>query len=133
MGYTPHNRGTLLIPSGTYSDPGKKHLFVLVKVECGGGNCLIVPICSVKEGIHYDPACVVTAGEHEFISHKSYIEYSLAQLKPAVTIEKCVAASMFIEKSDVSELLFDRICSGFISSKFVSKWARAEMASTRKK
>lgn len=56
-----------------------KHLFIVVLDEYDNGYSIICPcvmVSSWKDNPKLDdPACILDAGEHEFIKHKSYIAY----------------------------------------------------------
>lgn len=70
---------TLLVPSG----PSGNHLFVVlfdpqVPIDIGFGKKLHlaqVNFTSVRQGMIHDTSCIIESGEHEFISHQSYVNY----------------------------------------------------------
>jgi hypothetical protein len=68
MLYQPAKKGTLLIPSGTYDNPEKKHLFVILTEASPAGDHLLVSISSIKHEVRHDPACEISVGEHRFIN-----------------------------------------------------------------
>lgn len=65
-------KGTILMPSGTAVDPGRKHLFVVCTDPCTACEQVIVPILTFTNTL-CDQTCVISAKEHEFIKHKSYV------------------------------------------------------------
>ena len=68
--FFPVERATLLIPSGTESDPDRKHLFILLNNPITDEKLiLLVSLSSIKQGHYHDPACIIDANEteHEFI------------------------------------------------------------------
>ncbi|MFX4354904.1 hypothetical protein ABTA30_18535, partial [Acinetobacter baumannii] len=70
---------TLLVPSG----PSGNHLFVVlfdpqVPIDTSFGKKLHlaqVNFTSVRPGMIHDTSCIIESGEHEFISHQSYVNY----------------------------------------------------------
>ncbi len=56
--FFPVERATLLIPSGTESDPDRKHLFILLNIPITDEKLiLLVSLSSIKQG-HYYPTQV---------------------------------------------------------------------------
>lgn len=119
MPYQPGRGKTLLIPSGTFTDPNKKHLFVTLTDACREGQHLLVSLSRVKDGVHYDPACVFNAGEHQFVREESFAAYRLARIEPAAKLIRHVKAWDFTPKDDMPNHLVERMCAGIEASDFV--------------
>jgi hypothetical protein len=83
---------------------------------------LLAPISSIKEGVFYDSACTIEAGEHEFITKRSFVAYRHAQPRSASKIDGCLQAGVFIAKPAISAGLMDRIMAGFVVSDFTAPW-----------
>lgn len=107
-----------LVPSG----PEGNHLFVVATRENKDGFRLLVPVSTVREGRHHDPACVLKAGDHPFIRHDSYAVYSKADQKRSDHIQNCVDKGIFISQPPVSDDVLDRVCDGFEKSDFTRNW-----------
>lgn len=115
---------TLLIPSGPKS--GQMHLFALMLnplVVDGHGErpqVLLVCVTSVPKGLH-DTACLLSAGEHPFVVHDSYVDYRFTRLEPVERIERCVLAGSFMPREVCSETLRIRILRGALVSRRISR------------
>lgn len=122
--YAPIKGSTLLIPSGTSSDPGKQHLFVVITNPCLAGQQLLVSISTVKAGQAHDPTCLVQAGSHPFIQADSYVFYAKPRQLPRQGIIKCVAGTLFTPKDECEAQLLARIREGLAISPFTPRWAK---------
>ncbi len=117
--YFPIKRGTLLIPSGTEYAPNKKHLFVILTAPQGTEQeFLLVNIASRIEP--HDKACLLSLGDHSFITRPSYVSYRHAIILTAKQIMDGVRDGKFIHKDCINENVFSRICQGLLMSKFVA-------------
>lgn len=100
-----------------------KHLYVLISQENPGPRNLLVSVTSIREGVFYDDACVINAGEHPFIKHPSYVYYNEPINAGRRHIEKQTEAGSWIRREDVSDELFSRITDGLTKSDFSPPWA----------
>ena len=118
MPYTAERKGTLLIPSG----PGEtSHLFGIVTDRCAAGEHLLLSITSVRQGIRHDPTCIVSAGEHPFILHDSYVAYRLAVVQSGERLARMVEGWVYKPKEDLSEELCERMLEGVARSDFTPR------------
>lgn len=114
---------SLLVPSG----PSGLHLFVialgpLVLDDYGSApQVLMVSATTLREGLPHDDACILEAGDHPFIQHRSYIAYRYARLDSASHVEKMVASQIWHPKEPCSTELLDRIITGFLRSRLVPR------------
>lgn len=114
---------SLLIPSG----PKGMHLFVIVldpTVLQGYGTSpqiLLVSATTLRDDIPHDPACILEAGEHPFIQHRSYIAYRYARIDSAAHVEQMVARHVWIPKEACSPQLIDKIISGMQRSRLAPR------------
>lgn len=105
---------TLLVPSGRSG----MHLFVLTLgpvVLSGYGQAqqvLMASATTVREGIPHDPSCILDAGDHPFIQHRSYIAYRYARVDAASHIESMVSASSWVPQAPCSPELLQRVVEG---------------------
>ena len=115
MPFLPVMRGTLLIPSGTYHDPDRKHLFVICTDPCEKGLQIIVSISTWTNNL-CDGTCVLDPHVHRFIRHKSYVMYRSARIEKAETLIKGVEQDLFVPHVAFEVHIFERIASGICSS-----------------
>ena len=122
--WTCHRAASVLVPSG----PGeKRHLFALLLepvVVDGYGSApqvLMASICTVRPGLFVDQSCLLSAGDHPFITHDSYVDYSFARMESQAHVEQCVAAGTFTAKEDCSPELIRRIIQGALVSKRIPR------------
>lgn len=124
MPYVPAKGKTLLIPSGTHKDPDKKHLYVILTNSCPKGQHLLVPVCSIVPRRYHDPSCEIEPGEHEFINHKSYVEYRFCSNMNSEHITTCVDGWVYNARPDMGPALLERVCDGVEASTEIPMWAR---------
>jgi hypothetical protein len=107
-------KGTLLIPSGTSHNPDKKHLFVVCAL-----NDSDAMLASIATWINHlcDGTCILEAGEHPFITAKSYIIYRKCRIEKCQTLIKGVHEGLLIPREPVKDEPFARICDGIVKSK----------------
>jgi hypothetical protein len=115
VAYTACKKGTLLIPSGTYHDPNRMHLFIICTDECINGNFALVPVSTWVNDI-CDASCKISSGEHPFITKNSYAFYRKARIESRVNLENGVAKSSFVARQDVSDNLLAKIRHGLCLS-----------------
>lgn len=122
MTFVIKKSGCLLIPCGSAN---QLHLHVIVTDECEHSH-LLVNFCSIKEGIYYDPTCVVRGedAEHEFLKHDSYVAYGLASQRLGSNILYMVEKGVFIPKNDLADDCFSRVRDGIKRSQFTRKWTK---------
>ena len=122
--YTPTKGSTLLIPSGTSSNPDGKHLFFILTNPCAGNQHLLVSATSVKPARAHDPTCLLAAGAHPFIEHQSYIFYAGVKQLPHSGIIKCVSGTIYTPKEPCDPQLLERIRAGVTVSAMTPRWAK---------
>ncbi|NOL51611.1 hypothetical protein [Pelistega suis] len=114
----------MLIPSG---DNNHKHLFTVVidpvtLPQTGSIPVVIlVNFTSIRDDVPYDDACVVQAGEHPFIQHKSYVNYRCAREDNIAHINSLLDKGVFVKKEPCSQTLLEKIIAGALKSKRISR------------
>ena len=114
---------TLLVPSG----PQGQHLFVVLndpQAFEGYGNvvCVVmVPLDSVKSGVHHDATCAFTIGEHPFVTRPTFVNFSYARIEQARHLEEMVASGQFRANARIDNLLLARIKQGLLDSPFTKR------------
>lgn len=104
------------------------HLHVIVTNECLDKSFLFLPVTTIYPGKFYDNACVFTGGEHDFIQHPSYVDYSKAQMRFSLALQKCLDTGAFPPKPDLDDVQFGRVCAGIATSARCKPWAKALFA-----
>jgi len=125
MAYEPTRKDTLFIPSGPKGD----HLYVITTDACGKGMHVLACLCSIKEGQFYDETCLVTVGEHEFVTRDSYIAYNFARVEGGNRIGMLVEKQLWRPDVPASEELTQRILDGYMRSPFTPRFVKAQLRS----
>lgn len=106
-------RATILIPgTGGRDNPDGAHLHVVLTDTCQGGYNLLVPICSIKPHRKYDRTCLLGVGDHDFLTHPSYVAYYRMVPYAASVIRRHLDAKFFKLKDPIVERAFALICAG---------------------
>lgn len=114
-----------MIPSGP-----NEHLFTValgpLVMESYGSQpqVVLVNFTSVKPGAPIDPACIVEAGQHSFLTHDSYIAYRYAEIRPVFDVEKMVSDQVWRPAASCNNDLLQRIVDGFSASERVKRFIR---------
>ena len=117
---TPGN--TLLVPSG----PQGQHLFVLIlgpiTLPSYGSQAQLamVSATSIRDGIPYDPACVLAPGDHPFIQHPSYVAYRYLRIDSVSHVSQ-MAGSSWQQHQQCSTELLQRIVRGVCISRLTPR------------
>jgi hypothetical protein len=109
-------RATLWIPgTGPDHDKRRGHLFVILTEPGPKGNVLVVPICSADK--KFDATCIVGAGDHHFLKHKSYIAYHKLSTYSAAVLETQVQKKAIQYHGMLDEKVFALVCEGIENSR----------------
>lgn len=117
---------TFLVPSG----PQGLHLFVLILGPIILPNygtqpqLAMVSATSIRDGVPYDPACVLSLGDHPFIQHQSYISYRHLRIDPLGHVSNLVGSSWKPHEACSQELL-QRIINGVCISRLTPREFKA--------
>lgn len=116
---TVFQRGTLFILTGRC-----EHLHVVMNdpVHCGELNdmsVLVVNFSTVQQGSYHDPACIVQAGCHPFITHQSYVHYRFATLLRVPRLEAKIQIGEVRQGATLNSLIYDQVRAGFEVSDMV--------------
>lgn len=123
--FYPLARTTVLIPSGPIGDEDRKHLFIILTSPNADKLVLRVNITTVYEGVFYDPACVLHAGDHEFIVKKSWVKYSAATIQDANDLIQGVKSGVLVPREAMREGVFALVCNGLAASRFTPPAVKA--------
>jgi len=121
--FVPYRRATLLIPSGPAHDPDRKHLFIVLTdpaqvLDYSEKQSLLVGVSSISADLPHDPTCLLHAGDHEFIRHRSYVHYARALVQPSQSILNGVKKGVLVPKALLVSEIFARVCKGLVESRF---------------
>lgn len=115
---------TMLIPSGSNG----YHLFVSVldqKIINGKPHVLLVSFCSTENILNHDQSCIVNVGEHSFVQHETYINYSKPRVDSVEDVLKRLSEGYFIQKHEnVSSDLLGKIQAGLKKSNRVPRYIK---------
>ena len=109
---------TLLMPSGSEGD----HLYVVLNDPqpfdgYGSNFCvLLVNLSSVREGAPFDDTCVLDAGTHPFVQHRSFVFYRHARVEPESHMLRLVEQGLFKPHEPRAAETFQRIKAGLYAS-----------------
>lgn len=114
-----------MIPCG--SEAGQKHLFALLfspVVVDGYGQSpmvLLANVTSVKNGVAGDDSCLLSPGEHPFITNDSFVDYRMARFEKADFITSKVKNGEFAEKDPCTPELIHKIIKGACNSRKIPR------------
>lgn len=123
MTITPCRGMTFLVPSGPGED--QRHLHILLTDKCVAGRHLAIPVRTVYPGEYYDPTCLLREGDHQFITHITWVSYHQAFFPSSLSLLQQFENFTYIIKASASEELLNRVSAGIFSSKRASKKIRA--------
>jgi hypothetical protein len=106
---------SFLAPSGPRDG---MHMHVVLTDADKDGFHLLATISTIRNETNYDATCEIEAGEHEFITARSYVLFKLANTMRGSHIVNMINKRLYVPKDDVSEGLFARICDGVGKSEF---------------
>jgi hypothetical protein len=84
-----------------------RHLNVIITNPTDDMNYLVVPITTYHEDSNgrpirgQDESCILNAGCHPFIKHKSYVQYKNAKKMNALEIVRGIQKGLLIKKEDM--------------------------------
>lgn len=86
--------------------PESKHLWMIISDPAQDTVNVLAVYFSTWES-YKDQACIVQAGEHPFVTHKTIVAYEFARMESAATWEKLKADRLAIPRQPLPpELLF---------------------------
>ena len=110
-----HEKAALLVPSGTYHEPDKKHLHIVCNDPDANGCVVIVGITTYTNDL-CDQTCVLQSGEHPWLRHLSFVLYRKAEVVSVTALQARIDAGEVIERHDVNAQTFLRIRNGICNS-----------------
>ena len=99
--------------------PGQKqHLWVVLTSPNERGELAIANFSTAARG--WDTSCIVSPGEHPFVSRESCVRYSDARLVECSHIEAAISKGLISRREPVSNALLYRILQGCLVSEDTS-------------
>jgi len=100
-----------LVPSGTGN-----HIFFLMTDPAKNDEILLLNITTVRAGMPHDSSCYLDVGDHNFITHQSYVSYAHARrvLKSSFR-SKIAAKEVVFRPPPLSAATFAMIAAGTAS------------------
>lgn len=114
-GYSPYKAGTLLIPSGTYHEPDKKHLFIVCNDPIATGDFFLTTVATWRNSL-CDGTRILDAGCHPFIKRRSYVLYRSSRIELGSTLARGVDQGVFVPRDPFDEKLLDAVVEGILAS-----------------
>ena len=86
----------------------KSHMMIVVAVKAG--ECLLVPVTTWYENAGWqDSSCILNNGEHEFIKHKSWIDFRKAVSKTEIEVLAGIMRGLFISMEDLKPDVLEKV------------------------
>jgi hypothetical protein len=104
-----------------------RHLNVIITEPTEDMNYLVVPVTTYYEDAEghslpgQDNSCILKAGRHPFIKHKSYVRYKNARRMNALEIVIGVQKGLLIRKEDMDPAIIQDMQRGAEESPFLPK------------
>ncbi len=113
--FRPLRRMALWIPNtGPKHDLERGHLFVILTNPCPAGFCLLVPFSTAHD--RCDRTCLVGAGDHPFLKHKSFAFYAQLNTYSADDLVARVASGRIEYQGLLDEKVFALASAGVLQS-----------------
>ncbi len=111
-----------------------KHLFAIAvgpKALDGYGtqpHVIMVSVTTVKPQFPHDPACVIRAGEHPFVTHDSYVYYRDPRVESVAHVQNMVDNAVWQAREPCSPELLQKIRAGLLASTRVPRYIKQLIA-----
>lgn len=97
-----------------------KHLRVVISDVDAANECLVVCVTTWYEGVRgQDSSCILEAGCHNFIKHKSWIDFSRSKAMEYIEIFNGLQKGLLIKKDDLEPSLVVKIQKAAKKSEFL--------------
>jgi hypothetical protein len=96
----------------------KAHLFVVIlSLHTNSDKTITVHVQSIRS-LKDDRTTILKPGDHDFITHDSYINYRMAKIVSLESLSKVLAENKSRTKPSMQQDVFERICKGIMNSPF---------------
>jgi hypothetical protein len=125
----------LLMPSGTYHEPDRKHLFIVCTDKCKEGNHILVSITGWTNHL-CDDTTRLKAGDHPFLYKDSYVFYRKARIESSTLLQSGIESGDFelhdtLISDEWVKKIMEGICSSIHTPRKVKKYANCPPAGTQ--
>ena len=76
---------------------------------------MLVCLCTIRQAT-FDQTCIVQAGEHPFVTSRSYVAYNWAKQQTVVEITRLVQNAGYVPSTPFAPALLARVRAGLVSS-----------------
>jgi hypothetical protein len=121
--------GTVLVPNLDHV----KHLHIVLcdpqsASAYVNNSCILGSVTTIRPNVPHDDSCILRAGDHEFLSHDSFVYYKMAKSFTAKSILSNINSGLFAARLPLERLVFRRVLDGLVASDFVSPWVLKDFA-----
>jgi hypothetical protein len=95
---------------------GGPHLMIVMNDPDKDGLCLLLMITTIYPNRKHDPACILNAGDHPFLTRQSYVAYGTANYGQSRHIAKMAAARVYEQKPDLDPAVLKLVSNGLYGS-----------------
>ncbi len=81
----------------------------------------MVSATTLRDGVPHDPACVLEAGDHPFIQHRSYLAYRHMRIDSSAHVETMVNRAVWKPHDPCAGELLHRILVGVCQSRLTPR------------
>jgi hypothetical protein len=97
----------------------KRHLNIVITEPDEDQNYLVVPVTTWHDGYRrQDDSCILPAGAHAFITHKSWVNYARAKQMSYTEIFNGIRKGYLIAKVDIAAPHLQDIQKGAVNSPY---------------
>ena len=101
----------------TFKYGRQSHLWIVVSDPQVDRAVVVIANMTTDDGI--DPSCILDAGDHPFVKHRTRIRYDMARILSDTDLERYVASNAIRLHERVSAEILERIRQGAASSPFI--------------
>ncbi|MEM1409356.1 MAG: hypothetical protein AAGG79_01260 [Pseudomonadota bacterium] len=96
----------------------------MISEQCDGNSPLFVSITTIYPNKHHDGACILSAGDHPFLKHPSYVAYRHIEQRSEVHIQRMIDNGEYIAREDFKPEVLERILEGACQSDEIKPFAK---------
>jgi len=98
----------------------KRHLRIIITNPNENNEYLVVSVTTWYAGVRgQDPSCILPAGSHSFIKHKSWVDFSRSRAMTYIEIINGLRRGLLVNKEDLDPALIQSIQGAASISEFI--------------
>ena len=109
----------LSAPEKTASGNEKRHLRIVITNPDAEFNQVVISVTTLKCPNVQDCSCILKAGDHQFITHDSIVDYKRTIIMSSVEIFNGINKGILIDKQDVKPEILTRIINAAKQSRYI--------------